>query len=542
MNETELRRLLAAGETAVIEYKSDRGPLPDHDLVEMVVCLANYRGGTLLLGVEDDGRVTGLHPNHQTTPEAIAALIAARTVPPHATEVQFVDLPEGKVAVIEVPVARQPIATASGKTLIRFEDPGRQPGCRPLYPYELINWRAERGLADFSALPVYGAAWSDLDALEFARLRRIIEENRGDIALLELADDEIARAMGLVVELDGRPTPTVAGLLLLGKEAALQQQLPAHEVAFQVLRGLDVAVNEFRRWPLLRIHEWLIEAINVRNEEQELMTGAVRVGIPRYDPRVLREAIHNALIHRDYTRLGAIHVQLHDDFVLVSSPGGFVAGVHPGNLLIAAPRPRNPLLADAFKRVGLVERTGRGVNLIYLGQLQNGRRPPDYSHSTETSVTVSLDSGLADLAFVQLALQANRRLERALRLPELAALWLAWKEEPASIPALAEMIQQQPGETLERLAEAGFVQSDTGVYRLNPGLREPGLESEATTLTPEEAILAYVAEHGRITRREAAEVGKISPFQATRVLQKLVAEDKLISHGKWKSAYYTLPT
>ena len=50
-----------------------------------------------------------------------------------------------------------------------------------------------------------------------------------------------------------------------------------------MLRGTYVAVNEFRRWPLLRIQEWVMEAIDVRNEEHELMVGAFRVGVPRYD-------------------------------------------------------------------------------------------------------------------------------------------------------------------------------------------------------------------------------------------------------------------
>lgn len=68
MHSEHLRRLIDGGETATIEFKSDRGPLSDNDLIEAVVCLANHRGGTLLLGVEDDGRVTGLHTNHQTSP------------------------------------------------------------------------------------------------------------------------------------------------------------------------------------------------------------------------------------------------------------------------------------------------------------------------------------------------------------------------------------------------------------------------------------------------------------------------------------------
>jgi ATP-dependent DNA helicase RecG len=119
----------------------------------------------------------------------------------------------------------------------------------------------------------------------------------------------------------------------------------------------------------------------------------------------VREAINNALIHRDYTRLGAVHIQLHDDHVRISNPGGFVEGVRPGNLLVTEPRPRNLRLADAFKRVGLVEHTGRGVETIYRGQLRAGRRPPDYTPSTIASVSVILDASQADLDFVRVTIQ-----------------------------------------------------------------------------------------------------------------------------------------
>jgi ATP-dependent DNA helicase RecG len=84
--------------------------------------------------------------------------------------------------------------------------------------------------------------------------------------------------------------------------------------------------------------------------------GLLRVGVPDYSERALREALANALIHRDYQRLGAVHFQWHPDRIEVSSPGGFPEGVRLDNLLVTAPRPRNPLLADAFKRAGIVER------------------------------------------------------------------------------------------------------------------------------------------------------------------------------------------
>ncbi|MBM4464430.1 MAG: winged helix-turn-helix transcriptional regulator [Chloroflexi bacterium] len=544
MTEKQLRAIIATGESTTVEFKSDRGPLSDADLLETVVCLANGQGGTILIGVEDDGTVTGLHPDHRTRPGFLAAFVTSRTVPSLAVEVAFVDLPEGPVAVVTVPAAHQPVATSDGKLVIRYTDTHGRPGCRPLYPYELTSWRADRGLTDLSALPVPGTTWDDLDPLEFARLRRMVEENRGDAALLELSDQAIARALGLVRAEDNVLTPTLAGLLLVGKESALREYLPAHEVAFQVLRGTDVAVNEFRRWPLLRVHEWLVQAIEVRNEEQELMVGSFRVGVPRYDRRGIREAVNNALIHRDYTRLGAIHVQLHDNHALVTNPGGFVLGVRVDNLLVAAPRPRNPLLADAFKRVGLVERTGRGVGIIYHGQLSNGRPPPSYDRSTETNVTVTLDSRPADLDFVQLTIQANRKLEHALGVEELLALWEVWRKGTTNIHELMPILQRDVTNTadvLAELAQAGLLKADGPAYRLAPELRA-GAERRVgiIPIDPDAAILSYVQECGRITRREAMTLTGLSEEQTRYRVRKLVERGALEQVGIGRGAHYRM--
>ena len=100
-------------------------------------------------------------------------------------------------------------------------------------------------------------------------------------------------------------------------------------------------------------------------EEDEIQVGLFRVPIPTFDKRAYREALLNALMHRDYTRLGAVHMRWESDGLVISNPGGFVEGVTLENLLVVEPKSRNPLLADAIKRIGLVERTGRGVDTIY---------------------------------------------------------------------------------------------------------------------------------------------------------------------------------
>jgi ATP-dependent DNA helicase RecG len=559
MANSDLRELIASGETLTVEFKSDRGPLDDAELLNTVACMANAQGGLLLIGVEDDGTVTGLHPTHRTRPELLAAFIASRTVPPLTVEVTFgtplIGGMETTIASLRIPASPQPIATSDGRLLVRYLDVHGQPGCRPLYPHELASWRADRGQADATAMPLPDATQDDLDPLEFARLRRMVEGNRGDVALLELSDQEIARALGLARADDGVLTPTLAGLLLVGKEVALRQYVPAHEVAFQVLRGTDVAVNQFRRWPLLRIHEWLMQAIEVRNEEQELMIDAFRVGVPRYDRRAIREAVNNALIHRDYGLVGAVHVQLHDDYALVANPGGFVANVRADNLLVVAPRPRNSLLADAFKRIGLVERTGRGVSIIYAGQLRNGRRRPSYDRSTETSVTVTLDSGPADLEFVERIIRADKDLGRALTVPELLVLWETWTAGQVTVTEAARLTQRDQSVTRDLLRQlqqneliAGFTSGGRHLYRRGRAMGREGSHVDVgpsveglSVAQVEERVMAHVQQQGQIRRGQVEAMGDLSRDQAYRLLRRLVEQGRLELVGRGRGAYYRLP-
>jgi ATP-dependent DNA helicase RecG len=555
MNEAELRNLIVNGETATVEFKSDRGPLPDQELIETVVCLANHRGGVLLVGVEDDCSVTGLHPSHQTSPSSLAAFVASRTVPPLPTDVDFVTLREGVVAVLLIPAVRQPVATSDGRLTVRSVDVHGKPGCRPLYPHELVNWRAERGTLDPSAMTVEGTGWGDLDLLEFERLRRMVAENRGDTALLELSDQEIARALGFIQSDGKREVASVAGLLLVGKEAALREHIPAHEVAFQVLVMTDVKLNEFLRWPLLRTLEWVMEAFQVRNEERELNIGLFRVGVPAYDRRGFREAVNNAFIHRDYTDLGAVHIQMHDDYIRITNPGGFVEGVSPDNLLVTEPRPRNPRLADAFKRIGLVERVGRGVAIIYTGQLRNGRLPPDYSHSTSATVSVTLPGGPADLDFVELIVTEENRQQRPFGVDEMLVLAHLWREREIDTHTAVQLTQKPEVQTrakLEGLVESGLVERrgrgkgrtyllSADVYR---ALGQPAAYVRARGFDPEQMeqmVILYVRSHGRITRSEVMNLCRINQRQATYLLQKLMNKNRLQPHGVARGRYYELP-
>ncbi|HQU43921.1 MAG TPA: ATP-binding protein [Pirellulales bacterium] len=228
-----MTRLIPQHESLTVEFKSDRGRLPDRELVAAVVCLANTEGGDLFVGVEDDGTVTGLHASHQN-PTRLSALIANQTSPPLSVRVEALDIEGTRIVKIAVPKSRQLVATAEGLLQRRRLKADGLPECVPLYPHEIAQRQSDLGRLDYSALPVAGAGPRDFDPLERERLRQFVERYGGDRSLMGLPDEELDGALGLVSFDGDAGQPTVAGLLLIGREAALRRHLPTHEVAFQV--------------------------------------------------------------------------------------------------------------------------------------------------------------------------------------------------------------------------------------------------------------------------------------------------------------------
>lgn len=553
MTPEALRQIVEAGESLEVEFKGEgSGPFNDRDLVDTIVCLANRRGSSpswLLVGVEDDRRISGArgrHENGKTDVARLTALVANRTRPSLTVGVHIVPIDGLEVLVIEVAPSGLPVGTTDGRYLRRTLGGDGRPACMPMQFHDMQLWKSDRGLLDYSALPVPGARWDDLDLLEIERFRRCIRERRGrsDEALLGLSDLELVKVLG-GVESDGQDCRVrVLGLLLFGKADALSRFIPTHEVAFQVLRGQEVEVNDFFRWPLLRVMEELESRVRVRNREQELMVGLLRVGVPDYSELALREALANALVHRDYLRQGAMHFQWFGDRIEVSNPGGLPEGVRLDNLLVTAPRPRNPLLADAFKRAGLVERTARGIDTIFYEQLRNGRPAPSYGRSDPWNVVVVLPGGEANLEFVRFAVEEGL-VGRSLLLDDLLLLNSFWQERTLTTEEAARLIQKPESEVrgiLGRLLELGLLEArgtrkgrnwhlSASTYRR---LGQPASYVHQRGFEPlqqEQMILQYVERHGRITRREAAELCRLSLPQSYRLLDRLSAAGRLARQG-----------
>ena len=532
------------------EFKSDRDKLSDDVIVEAVVAFSNTEGGKFYLGVENNGEISGLHKAHKNS-SGLEALIANKTVPPVSVEVEN----KQDYLVITVRKSRSIIAASSGKILRRRLKANGEPEDVPMYPHEINTRLSTLNMLDYSALAVPDAVYADLDGHERERLRDIIKKYSGEKNLLELDDEELDKALRLVVNDGDSVVPTYCGLLLIGKAERIQELMPTARAVFQVLSGTDVVFNEEVNGALLSVFEKMETYMTARNSEAEIEEGLFRISVFDFDKRAFREALVNAFCHRDYTMLGRVRVEINDDGLIISNPGGFVEGVNINNLLTAEPHGRNPALADVMKRIGLAERTDRGIDRIFEGSLLYGKPMPDYSESTDTLVKLFIPRGLPDKAFAKMISDEQGRIGRALPINSLLILNELKRSSRSTIAELSETIHSSESKTksaVEKLVESGMLEAvGTGkgryytlsvqVYRRNKTTAEYVRQRGISEVRHPEMIIELAAKNdGKITRADVIELLKIDENRAYRALKDLVSQGKLRPEGKGRYSYYVL--
>lgn len=552
--EVWIMRMIPKKETLTIEFKSDIDCLDEKELVSEIVGMTNTEGGVLYLGVEDNGDITGVHKKHRD-PNGAMALIANKTVPSLSVRAEIIEEEGIEVLQIQIPMSKTIIATSDGKIQRRRLKPDGSPENVPMYPYEIPGRLSSLSQLDYSAQILLGATMDDLDGNERDRLRNIIKYRKGDKTLLELTDEELDKALQLVKEEAGVLYPTVTGMLLLGKEDRIAELLPTAKAVFQVLEGTKVRKNEQTSKPLLATFEMFEEYMKAWNPEREMEYGLFRVPIPEFSEAAYREGLVNAFCHRDYTVIQAVRVAIEDEGLTISSPGGFIEGVNLKNLLTVEPHGRNPVLADALKRIGLAEKTGRGIDRIFEGSIVFGRPLPDYSETTSTYVKLFIQRAEPDLAFTKMISNEENRLGRSLPINSLLILSALQSQRRLTIAEIAEVTnigEIRAKAVAEKLVEAGLVDASgnnkarfyilsSKVYKEKDNIvgyvRQTGIDA----VKYEAWIMELIQKQGgKITRDNVVELLNVTPPQAYRLLKKMSDKGRIKLVGNGRSAYYEL--
>ena len=511
-------------ESETLEFKADRGGAKKTLLtvVEAAACLANGQGGTVVVGVDNSPGGPGAYSGTDLDVLEVRRHVFNAANPPLTASVNAFVHNDMRLLLVGVPVSAAVHAVA-GKVTRRI---GRS--CLPLAPDEVAALHAEREGRDPSENRS-GRSVGDLDPVAVALARQYLRQLTDDRARwAELSDDELCQTMGL---------STPEGELLLAGEQ-LFCSAPTEIVSYQhrPTAGSPPDASERFNAPAIVAFNRTLERIAGRNRwDPLLLPDGQQLQLKRYPEDAVREALANAIVHRRLDLADPIHVEHFDDSLSITSMGPLVSGVTVENILTTASRPRNRLLARAFRSLGLIEELGTGIARMYRSMLLLGKEPPTFESST-VSVRVSLAGGPADMAFARFVSSLDRSsrddVEVLLVLRHLCA---ASNATPADIAPVVQRSPADAARTLERMAAASSplitsMNSSTDVTRVRYRLAARVVLELGTAVAHrrytageiEAAIVAHLSEHGRITNGDVRSLFGVGTPRASAILRELV--------------------
>lgn len=512
----DLRQWLQAPEGSQFEFKTAKGGYDFGKLVDYCVALANEGGGKIILGVTDRRPRAIVGTAAFEEPGRTEAGLYDRLS--HRIPVEEVRLPEGRVLVVHVPPRLPGTAwQVDGQYWKRAGD-----GLVGMPADELRAIFAETG-PDFSAEPCQGATLADLSAEAIAAFRQRWATKARDERRLSWTDEETLTSAELLV--DGHLT--YAALILFGTRPTLGRRLAQAEVVFEYRSSESPGPAgdrvEYREgWFLF--HDQLWDRINLRNDRQSYQEGFFRTELPTFDEVAVREALLNAVAHRDYRLGGSIFVRQFARRLEVVSPGGLPPGITPTNILDQQ-NPRNRRLAEALARCGLIERAGQGMDLMVARAIRQGKALPSFEGTAAHEVRLTLDGLMAHPDLVRFIERLGEATVRTFSAHEFMVLEHLVREAPIPEhlrPRLPGLIAAGAVEARGRGKGTQYMLS-LAVYEAlgTPGVytRKRGLDRETNKALLEKHIRG-AREHGA----PLSELRDVLPAASDVALKKLLQE------------------
>ncbi|AUX26690.1 hypothetical protein SOCEGT47_072600 [Sorangium cellulosum] len=497
-----------------LEFKEAKNRFDFEELVRYCCALSNECGGRIVLGVTDrrPRKVVGSNAflDLARTKQGLIERLRLRI---EALEIRH---PDGRVVAFEVPP--RPVGVpiqAAGAYWMR--------GGESLVPMttDQLKRILDEAQPDFSAVGCPGATLDDLDprAIHVFRTRWASNSRRED--LNDLSVEQLLLDADL---LSPRGEVTYAAMILLGARQALSRHLAQAEVIFEY-RADEASTayqqrKEYREGFLL-YHDDLWSAVNARNEVYSYRDGMFRREIPAFSEDAVREAVLNAISHRDYRLYGSTFVRQSRLRIEVVSPGGFPPDVNAESILFRQ-SPRNRRLAEAMARCGLVERSGQGADRMFAAMLREGKLPPDFTASDDASVSVGLSGVVQDEAFIAFLEKLGEETRRSFHVADLLVLDAVKRGRPVPDPLRGRLSDLVANGAIERVDRTRLVLAKRFyVMKGHPGeyTRRRGLDRE----TRKELLFQHIQASGE-AGAPFEELAQVLPDASRNELKVLLRE------------------
>ena len=542
----EFEQVLSKGENLTVEFKTwiyakdmrERISLA----VDELVAFANAKGGTVYMGVEDDGTVTGCN---RYDVQKIMESIYDRTRPALFTEIEVIHYEGKDVLAIKVERDGTTYATSDGRCLKRL---GKN--SKPYYPDEMSNKYASIQSPDFSGQILADSTVEDINVLEIYSLKEKLKMRDPRSSLPELEDMSFLRDLGLIKEDEDIDRLTIAGLLFVGKEAAINRLLPQAEVIYLHYSANNMEEYDSRldlKQPIITVIDRLTEKIQNTNKIVNVQVGLFRLEVEDFSEKVFQEALLNALSHRDYLNMGAVYVKHYPDRIVIENPGTFPEGVNEKNIITHPSTPRNKLIAETLQRLKYVQRTGQGVDIIFREMISSGKPYPQY-HAYNEAVSLTIFSAIDDVNFVKFIASEQDKLQKILPLPELMILRYLTDNKRIALSEAQELTQLPILETRKScndLAKNGLIELSGKEYMLTQKVYkaiksdvEYTQDKTIQFIKAKSRILEYLEQENSITNEKIRELCGFTKQQARVAIDKMRAENILKLVGKGKLSRY----
>ena len=358
MTSKDVLDIIQSGENFYIEFKEEK--VKAKDLGEEIVAFANSEGGTILIGVSDDGNITGI--TDKKIEETIMNICRNNVVPNIIPSFEYAIINDKKIVILGIPKGlSKPYSTVDNKYYIRVGTTKRIASRE-----ELLRLFEGNGSLHFDISPVINTSIKDLNL-------DVIRDYYLKYNAFDLYDEEKEQVERLLInadilkELNGEKVCSVGGLLIFGKMP--QRYLPQNGITFAHFNGseisdelIDKKVIEGR---IQDIAENTLTIIKNNILAPSVIKNLKRVEVEEYPKVVLREALVNSLVHRNYSIYGSkIRIFMFNDRIEFRSPGRLPNTVTTEKMKVGVSFARNPFLVKYMENMRYIDQLGRGIPMI----------------------------------------------------------------------------------------------------------------------------------------------------------------------------------
>ena len=549
MNIDDFAEILKIGESINTEFKS-WNKVSDMKkrinlAVDELIAFANNKGGTLYFGVEDNGEVTGCDGNYDL--QNIIESIYEKTRPSIFVDPEEIEYNGKKVIALTVASDGITHATTDGRCLKRL---GKN--SKPFYPDEMSNRYSEIQSSDFSGRILSDSTEDDINKLEVYKLKEKLKARNPESTLADMDDIAFLRDLALVKSDSGNIKLTVAGLLFVGKEQAINRLLPQAEVIYLHYSESNLEEYDARldmKAPIISVIDRLSEKIQDSNRIVNVQVGLFRLEIVDFPEKVFQEALLNALSHRDYQSQGAVYVKHYPDKIVIENPGAFLDGITENNIITHPSVPRNKLIAETLQHLKYVQRTGQGVDIIFREMISSGKPFPEYK-SYNDAVSLTIYSAIDDIDFVKFIANEENELSRSFSLSELMILRYLKDNRKITMSEAESLIQEardQAQNACNNLKRYGLIELSGNEYMLTAKIYDELKNSVDYTkdkaiqyIKAREMILEYIRDRGFMNNELVRELCGFSQKQARIILQRMRKENLIELSEKGRYAKYII--